>query len=139
TIPYTSKYKGGQNFWEARPGLNIQAIDTLPLLLTEGYHKGRVDLETLARVLAEMPARYFGIYPRKGAIAVGSDADLVVLDVDRPVTLGLHRMRGGSDYNIWEGKQCRGLPVMTFLRGTLVAENGEIVAGPSGRYLAYRL
>jgi len=135
TIPYTSKYKGKTPFWEARPGLNIQTIDTLPLLLTEGYHKGKVDLRTLARLLCENPARYFGAAPRKGRIAAGADADLVVIDPDKEATLGLHRMRGGSDYSIWEGKKVRGLPVMTFLRGKLVMKDGEIVGEPTGRCL----
>lgn len=135
TIPYTSKYKGAQPFWDARPGLNIQTIDTLPLLLTEGYHKGRVDLPTLARLLSENPASYFGAAPRKGRIAAGADADLVVIDPDKEATLGLGRMRGGSDYSIWEGKKVRGLPVMTFLRGRLVMKDGEIVSEPTGRCL----
>lgn len=136
TIPYTSKYKASQDFWDARPGLNIQAIDTLPLLLTEGYAKGRADLETLARALAENPARYFGLYPRKGVLQPGSDADVVIIDTERTATLGLHRMRGGSDYSIWEGVPVKGMPVMTFLRGALVAHDGEIVAErPHGTYV----
>lgn len=138
TIPYTSKYKSKQNFWDARPGLNIQTIDTLPLLLTEGYHKGKADLGLLAKALCEKPAQYFGIGDRKGKIAPGYDADFVVIDLEKETELGLHRMRGGSDYSIWEGKKVKGLPVMTFLRGELVAENGEIVAEkPTGRYLPY--
>lgn len=135
TIPYTSAYKSTQAFWDARPGLNIQTIDTLPLMLTEGLDRGRVTWETLARITAENPARVFGLYPRKGVIAAGAEADLVVIDPDRPVTLGLHRMRGGSDYSLWEGKACRGLPVMTFLRGEQVMADGEVVAEkPTGRH-----
>jgi dihydroorotase-like cyclic amidohydrolase len=136
TIPYTSKYKGKQPFWDARPGLNIQTIDSLPLLMTKGYHEGRVDLATMARVLAENPARYFGVGHRKGRIAPGYDADLVVIDAEKEVKLGLARMRGGSDYSIWEGTPVKGLPVMTFARGELVAADGEIVAPVArGRYL----
>jgi dihydropyrimidinase len=136
SICYTSKYKDKQGFWDTRVGLNVQVIDTLPLLFSEGVNKGRIDLVTLARVLAESPAKYFGIYPQKGAIAPGSDADLVVIDQDRSATLGVARMRGRSDYSNWEGRPVKGLPVMTFLRGTLVAENGEIVAErPRGRHV----
>jgi len=136
TIPYTSKYKGRQPFWEARPGLNIQTIDTLPLLLTEGFHKDRVDLVTMAKALCENPAKYFGAGDRKGRIQPGYDADLVVLDLDKRAVLGLERMRGRSDYSIWEGKEVRGLPVMTVLRGQVVAENGEITAEkPGGKFL----
>lgn len=137
TIPYTSKYKGRQPFWEARPGLNIQTIDTLPLLLTEGYHQGRVDLVTLAKALSQNPAELFGAGARKGRIEPGWDADLVVIDLEREATLGLARMRGGSDYSIWEGKKVRGLPVMTILRGEVVMQDGEITgAAPSGAFLA---
>jgi dihydropyrimidinase len=137
TIPYTSRYKSKAPFWEARPGLNIQTIDTLPLLLTRGYHEGRVDLVTLARALCENPARYFGAGNRKGRIEPGFDADFVVLDLDKKYRLGHARMRGGSDYSIWEGFEAKGQPVITILRGQVVAENGEIVAdGPRGEYLA---
>lgn len=136
TIPYTSKYKSRQPFWEARPGLNIQTIDTLPLLLTEGYHKDRTDLVSLARALAQNPARYFGAGDRKGRIEAGCDADFVVIDLDKRAKLGHARMRGGSDYSIWEGKEVRGMPVMTILRGQVVCENGEITAEkPLGAYL----
>lgn len=137
TIPYTSKYKSKQPFWEARPGLNIQTIDTLPLLLTEGFHKNKVDLLTLAKALSENPARYFGAGHRKGRIQEGYDADMVVIDLNKKTSLGLARMRGRSDYSIWEGKETLGLPVMTLLRGNIVAENGEIVTEkPGGHFLA---
>lgn len=137
SISYSSKYKDAQGFWETRVGLNMQEIDTLPLLFSEGINKGRIDLTTLARVVAENPARIFGIYPQKGVIAPGSDADLVVIDQNKQDTLGVHRMRGRADYSNWEGKQVKGMPVMTFLRGTLIAENGEVVGErPMGRYVA---
>lgn len=136
TIPYTSEYKASKGFWEARPGLNIQTIDTLPLLLTQGYHLNKVDLLTLSKILSESPARYFGVGDRKGRIQLGYDADLVVVDLEREVFLGQTRMRGRSDYSIWEGKKVKGLPVKTFLAGELVAEDGEIVMEkPMGSYL----
>lgn len=136
TIPYTSKYKSKQNFWEARPGLNIQSIDTLPLLLTEGYHKNKIDLVSLARAVSTNPAEYFGAGHVKGKIKLGYDADLVVIDLEKVAQLGQARMRGGSDYSIWEGKQIKGLPVMTLLKGEVVVENGEVVGRkPTGIYL----
>ena len=59
---------------------------------------------------------------------MGSDADLVVVDPEAEVTLGRHRYRGRTDYSLWEGRKVRGIPVMTFLRGQLAMENGEIVS-----------
>ncbi len=136
TIPYTSKYKSKQNFWEARPGLNIQTIDTLPLLLTEGYHKNKVDLVKLARAVSTNPAEQFGAGHVKGRIQVGYDADLVIIDLDKTTKLSHARMRGRSDYSIWEGKEVKGLPVMTIKNGEVVVENGEIVSPePNGRYI----
>ena len=118
-----------------RVGLNMQEVDTLPLLFTEGVNKGRIDLTTLARALAENPARIFGIYPQKGVLAPGSDADIVVIDQAQRATLGVRRMRGRADYSNWESKDVKGMPVMTFLRGTLIAEDGEVVARPGGRHV----
>ena len=90
----------------------------------------------LARSLAQNTAQYFGAGDRKGRIEAGFDADFAVIDLDRRVKLGHSRMRGGSDNSIWEGKEARGLPVMTILRGQVVCENGEITAEKArGAYL----
>jgi len=132
TIPYTSKYKASQPFWDARPGLNIQWIDSLPLLYTHGIHGNQIDLPTLARITSENTAKRWGLYPQKGCIAVGSDADLVVVDPEKEIELGVDRMRGGSDYSIWEGRKAKGVPVKTFLRGQLIAADGEVI-GPQGQ------
>jgi dihydroorotase-like cyclic amidohydrolase len=135
SISYSSKYKDAQGFWETRVGLNMQEVDTIPLLFTEGVNKGRIDLATLARVLAENPAKTFGLYPQKGVLAPGSDADILVIDQAQRATLGVRRMRGRADYSNWEGKEVKGMPVMTFLRGALIAEGGEVLARPGGRHV----
>ena len=130
TIPYTSKYKASQPFWSARPGLNIQWIDSLPLLYTHGVQQGRISLNTLARITSENPAKRWGLYPQKGCLAPGSDADVVVVDPNVSVDLGVERMRGSSDYSIWQGRTATAVPVMTWLRGQLAAKHGEVV-GPA--------
>lgn len=127
SLTYSSSFKEEVDFWDCRVGLNLQVADTLPLLFDEGINRGRIDLVTLARVLSENAARLYGIYPRKGAIVLGADADLVVIDPDREITLGLHRYRGRTDYSIWEGRRVKGAPVMTLLRGNLVMQDGELV------------
>ncbi|HTW88576.1 MAG TPA: amidohydrolase family protein [Candidatus Binataceae bacterium] len=128
SLTYSSSFKEEVEFWDCRVGLNLQVADTLPLLFDEGINRGRIDLVTLARVLSENGARLYGIYPQKGAIILGADADLVVIDPDREATLGKSRYRGKTDYSIWEGRRVKGMPVMTLLRGNPVMQDGEIVA-----------
>jgi dihydroorotase-like cyclic amidohydrolase len=140
SLTYSSKFKEGVDFWDCRVGLNVQFADTLPLLWDEGVTRGRIDTTTLARALSENAARQFGLFPRKGAIALGSDADLVVFDPERKLRLGVSRYRGTSDYSLWEGREVHGAPVMTFLRGDLVMKDGEVAAdSPGGEYLGYRI
>jgi dihydropyrimidinase len=140
SLTYTSKFKEGADFWDCRVGLNVQSADLLPLLWDEGVARGRIDLLTLARVLSENAARRYGLFPKKGAIAPGSDADLVVFDPAQRLVLGAARYRGSSDYSLWEGRVVQGAPVMTFLRGELCMHDGEIVTGsPQGQYLRYRI
>ena len=79
--------------------------------------------------------RAYGIFPRKGTIAPGSDADLVVVDLELEKVVRAEDLRGMSDFSPFEGKALRGWPVATIKAGKLVARDGEIVGEPSGRYL----
>lgn len=136
SLCYSASFKEEPDFWDCRVGVNLQVADTLPLLFDEGINRGRIDLPTLARVASENAFKLYGLFPQKGAISIGSDADLVVVDPEREVTLGVDRMRSRADYSLWEGRRVRGAPVMTFLRGELVMQDGEIVAEqPSGRFV----
>lgn len=136
SLTYSASFKEQADFWDCRVGVNLQVADSLPLMFDEGINKGRIDLPTLARVLSENAAKIYGLYPRKGTIAVGADADMVVIDPDREATLGAHRSRGKADYSLWEGRRVKGLPAMTFLRGELVMQDGEIVGKkPTGRFV----
>ncbi len=117
----------------SRPGL--PALGThLPALLHYGRMRG-VPLEILIERATRSPARVYGIYPRKGTIAVGSDADLVVVDLDQERTVRAHDLQGMSDFSPFEGKRLRGWPVATIKGGKIVARDGKIIAEPSGRYL----
>ena len=136
SVPYSARYKDSADFWECRVGVNMQVADTMALLFDEGINNNRIDLVTLAKVTSENAAKMYGIYPKKGAIEVGSDADVIVFDQDKEVTLGVDRTRGKSSYSLWEGKKVKGVPVMTFLRGSLVMQDGEIVAkSPGGQHV----
>ncbi len=106
----------------------------LPVLLHHGRRHG-IALERLVDLATRAPARAYGIFPRKGTIAPGSDADLVVVDLELEKVVRAEDLRGMSDFSPFEGKALRGWPVATIKAGKLVARDGEIVGEPSGRYL----
>lgn len=136
SLTYSSQFKESVGFWDCRVGINLQVADTLPLLFDEGINKGRIDLVTLAKILSENAAKVYGIYPRKGAIVLGSDADMVVIDQNKEATLGTHRYKSRTNYSLWEGRKVKGVPVMTFLRGNLVMQDGDVVVDkPIGRHV----
>ncbi|MBN8901120.1 MAG: dihydropyrimidinase [Rhodospirillales bacterium] len=115
------------------PGLAAR----LPLLFSEGVSKGRIDLPTFARLTAYNPARLFGLHPRKGTIAPGADADLVLWDAKKQVTLTNALMQHVIDYTPYEGMQVTGWPVATVRRGEIVMQDGKVQAEPgSGEFLA---
>ncbi len=109
----------------------------LPLMLSEGHHKRGIPLTRLAELLSQQPAQLYGLYPRKGALQVGSDADLTVVDLDHQRTLRAADFPQASDFSLYEGWDLRGWPVETVVRGRRVMSEGEFVGAPgSGRYLA---
>jgi dihydroorotase-like cyclic amidohydrolase len=117
----------------SRPGLPVLGTH-LPVLLHYGRERG-VPLEILVERATRAPAIIYGIYPRKGTIAVGSDADLVIVDLDAERVVSAQDLKGMSDFSPFEGKRLRGWPVATIKAGTIVARDGEIVGTPSGRYI----
>jgi dihydroorotase-like cyclic amidohydrolase len=136
SLPYTTAYKDSVGFWDSRVGLNCQVPATIPLMISEGYGKGRINLTKMAKILSENAARLYGIYPQKGAILPGSDADLVIIDPEKEHILGAAAYRGKSDYSIWEGRKVKGKAMMTLLRGKVIAEDGEVVSGQAhGKHL----
>jgi len=117
----------------ARPGL--PALGThLPALLHYGRLRG-IPLELLVDRATRGPARVYGIYPKKGTIAVGSDADLAIVDLDLERVVRAEDLQGMSDFSPFEGKKLRGWPVATVKAGQIVARDGKIVGKQTGRYL----
>jgi dihydropyrimidinase len=106
----------------------------LAALLHHGRSKD-IPLERLVDLATRAPARAYGIFPRKGTIAPGSDADLVIVDLELEKVVRAEDLRGMSDFSPFEGKALKGWPVATIKAGQIVAQNGEIVGPPTGRYL----
>jgi dihydropyrimidinase len=115
------------------PGL----ASRLPIVFSEGVSKGRIDACEFVRLTASNPARLFGLYPRKGTLAPGSDADLVVWDAKKRVTISNALMQHVIDYTPYEGMEVTGWPVATIRRGEIVMRDGKVQAEPgSGQFLA---
>ncbi|MDE2779711.1 MAG: amidohydrolase family protein [Chloroflexota bacterium] len=135
--PYPQELKqvGWDNIFVDVNGASVPfgspGVETLvPLMYSEGVVKRGLPIWWLARVMSENPARIFGLYPRKGVIQVGSDADLLILDPgsDRIITSRDHRSNAG--YTLFEGWQVQGRPHMTLLRGEVLLNQGELEQQP---------
>ncbi len=103
----------------------------LAVLFSEGVKKGRISAEQFVALTATNHARTYGLYPRKGTIAVGSDADIAIWDPEKRLTLTHEHIRDGADYTPYAGLDITGWPVLTMVRGTVVVEDGALV-GPKG-------
>jgi dihydropyrimidinase len=100
--------------------------DRMPMLWTNGVNTGRITMNEFVAVTSTNVAKIFGMYPRKGAVAVGSDADLVVWDPAKEKVIGAAHQQSAIDYNVFEGKAVKGLPRFTLTRGQVAVHDGEI-------------
>ena len=110
------------------PGLAAR----LPLVFSEGVAKGRIDLSKFVDLVATRPAKLFGLAPRKGSIAIGADADLVLFDPNARHVLTNAGQHHGNDFTPYEGREVQGRVVATYLRGRAVFEDGRVVGAPGG-------
>ena len=119
----------------------ISAIEQrIPAMMTMGVQAGRITMNQLVRAACTNPARIFGLYPQKGVIAPGSDADIVLIDPNRRKRITISEMHIDSDYTMWEGEEFHGYPVMTLSRGKVIVDRDRFVGTPgAGRFLARRV
>ena len=109
----------------------------LPMLISEGVLRRGLTLERVVALTAANPARLFGLYPRKGTLEVGADADIVLWDLTETRTVEASRLHSRADYSPYEATRVTGWPVLTIRRGEVVFEGGRLLAVPgSGRVLA---
>jgi dihydropyrimidinase/dihydroorotase len=134
----TREKNGGQfqNIWAARAGNRGGLEHALPVLMTFGVHAGRISMEDLVRVTATDTARAFGLYPRKGALVPGADADLVIVDPDHEAVVDVDFYHCVCEVSVYAGWTFRGMPRTTVVRGKVMMENGVTVGEPGwGRYV----
>ena len=123
----SEKEIGWNDIWKAWGG--IPTIETmLPVVLSEGVNKRRISVSRLQQVCCENPAKVFGIYPKKGVIRKGSDADLVVVDLKAKRKVRADRLHYKVGWTPYEGWKLKGWPTMTILRGQIIFEDGQILA-----------
>ena len=108
----------------------------LSLLYTEGVASGLLDLNRLVEIFSTAPAKLFGLFPRKGTIAVGSDADMVVFDPDAETVISAQTQHMNVDYNLYEGRTVKGAPEAVIVNGRVLVEDGKYTGLPAeGRFL----
>jgi dihydropyrimidinase len=115
----------------ARPG--VADLETmLPMLFSEGVRTGKISLSRFVELISTMPARLLGLYPSKGTISIGGDADIIVLDPQRHRVIDGASMHSRAGYSAYDGWDVYGWPRFTLSRGDVVLEDEEVTA-PEGR------
>ncbi|MDQ0252901.1 allantoinase [Evansella vedderi] len=133
----TEKAAPDSDIWNSFPG--IPGVETMvPVLVSEGLNKGRLSLSRFVEVTSRNAAIHYGIYPKKGAMEIGSDADFTIIDLEREYTIDQEKTYSMAKYNPLHGLKLKGKPVQTIVRGTLVYDEdaGGIVGKPGyGQYV----
>ena len=137
----TGKLHAGPNPTFKKIGNGVPGIEVrLPLLFSEGVRAGRIDLTRFVALASTTAAKLYGLYPRKGTIAVGSDADVAIWDPELPVTIRQENMHDAMDYTPYEGRKVTGWPVTTISRGEVIWRDGAVTgAAGRGRFLPCEL
>lgn len=130
--PHTPEEKQ-RGFWEAPAG--TASIETSSMVMLNAVHEGRIGINRLVSLLSEEPAKLFGLYPRKGSLRVGSDADLAIVDPSLSYVFHQEDLHSRTKLSPYDGRRFCGKVVKTILRGKTVAENGQIVCKPGGRWI----
>ncbi len=132
--PHAPGEKFNDNVWEV--GSGYPGLETnIPLMLTQ-VNAGRLTLNQLVYWYSEQPARMWGIYPRKGTLQVGADADFTVIDLAKSKVIDPQRFYSQAKYSPFNQWKVQGSVEMVFLRGELISEKGQIVGAPRGRQVA---
>lgn len=127
----------GDELWPALPGFGGTAL-LYPVLLSEGFHKRGLPLARIAALASANPAQAYGLWPRKGNLQIGADADIVIADLDLEQEVRAEALLSGQDHCPFEGTRVRGWPVTTIVSGRVAYRGGEVVGQPAGEYLNRR-
>lgn len=130
SFDFSGQKRLGKDDFRAIPNGCPGVETTLGVLHNEGVNKGRISLNQLVALVSTNSAKIYGLYPQKGTIAVGSDADIVIFDPDKEMVVSQKIMHHAVDYTPFEGHHVKGWPAMTISRGEVIYEDGEVKAAP---------
>ena len=133
--PHTPEEKLQDDIWKAVSG--FPGVETsVAYFLTKGVNAGRMTLQEYVRASSEGPARTWGLYPKKGAIAIGSDADLTIVDLAKEGVIRDDELHSKNHVTPFDGTPLKGMPVATVVRGSIVMRDGQLVGTPGGRMVS---
>ncbi|HHX19356.1 MAG TPA: allantoinase AllB [Clostridiaceae bacterium] len=122
----SEKTAEGMTIWNSFPG--IPGVETIvPIMVSEGLNKGRIGLKRLVEVLSENPAKHYGLYPKKGSMAIGADADFTIIDCDAEWIYDSKSMHSMAQYSPFDGMKFKGKVMKTVVRGTVVYDRGKLI------------
>jgi dihydropyrimidinase len=128
---YHGQKEMGRNDFTKIPN-GLPGVEDRVVLLYDGVRQGKLDISHFVDLVSTMPAKLFGLFPRKGTIAPGSDADLVIFDPERTATISAATQHQRVDYNPYEGMHVQGVPDTVLLRGRVIVRDREYVGGQGG-------
>lgn len=132
--PHVTEEKlGPKNIWDVPAGVSV--VESSVAVMLNEINKGRMTLNEYVKATSENPARLFNLYPRKGSIQVGSDADITIVDMDKEMEISAKDLHYKNKYTVYEGYKVKGLPVYTIVRGNIVMANGKIAKEPVGMFV----
>jgi dihydroorotase len=131
--PHLPEEKFKDDIWEAIPG--FPGVETSVRLMLTEVNRGRMTLNEYVRWASENPARVWGLYPNKGSLLPGTDADFTIVDMQRRGVIRAEQLHSKGKYTPFEGVETVGLPIFTIIRGNVQMRDGELVGKPVGRYV----
>jgi dihydroorotase-like cyclic amidohydrolase len=129
--PHTREEKVKDVIWDAIPGF-CGVESNVPLMLTQ-VNKGKMSLNHYVLVASEGPARLWNMYPKKGCIQIGSDADFTIVDMKKKGVIKAEELHSKNKVTPFDGFEVKGMPVATVVRGAFVLRNGRVAGSPAGQ------
>lgn len=137
-FPYQDKLRMGRENFSTIPHGAPGVEARIPLVFSEGVSKGRISASKFVEIVSTNPAKLAGMYPQKGTLSIGSDADIMLIDPTLSVTLSTEQMHSNCDFSPYDGFRVKGYPVLTMSRGDVVYEKGRVLAARGRGKLVFR-